>query len=293
MQWVEPDQIQKILSVPHFKDSHYAKWNINRLLGTHIVCFVDQIMKYDKAAKIDTIVDVGTGYGWLAIACALRTAAKIIAIDVNPERLAAAIEISAVFGVSERIDWRVGSIGELPLDNQQADVTFCIEVIEHVGLDCRFVYDLGRITKDFLVITTPNQIFPVIGHDTSLPFCHWLPLRARDYYAALFGRRSMQDNNLFWSPSRLLSALNDFERKSDFLQFPTYSDFVSAENLLDPDSSETGAKLRRAKNAYYRLASLAGRNSIYVLPNLASTFRRRMKPAYPGRASDTRVSQRL
>ena len=284
MKWVEADQVEKILSVPHFRDSHYAKWNINRLLGMYIVCFVDQILKYDKEAKIDTIADVGTGYGWLAIACALRTAAKIIAVDVNAERLAAAKEISALFGVKERIDWRVGSIGELPLDDQHADVTFCVEVIEHVGLDRKIVYDLGRTTRDFLVITTPNKIFPLINHDTSLPFCHWLPLRARDHYAALFGRRRLQDNNLFWSPSRLLSALGDFDRTSGFLQFATYSDFVSAEHLLEPDPTEGGAKLRWAKNAYYRLASFAGKNSIYILPNLASTFRRRMQPDHGARA---------
>jgi hypothetical protein len=186
-------------------------------------------------------------------------------------------KISAALGVEQRVEWRKSGLPNLPLGDREADVTYCVEVVEHAGTDASVVAELGRITRDMLVISAPNRLFPCIQHDTGLPFCHWLPLRARDVYAGLVGRRHLQDSNLFWSPNMLLAALPEFERVSSLLQFKDVSHFMMVERMLAQAFGVSGIFRRTVFSA----ASLLGPFALYVLPNLASTFRRRVGSAPP------------
>jgi SAM-dependent methyltransferase len=280
MTWISAQQRQAILSVPHFGDSDYAGWDLEKMLESYIVCFVEQVLGFEQDRKIGSVADIGTGYGWLAFAFALRTKAKIIAMDVSEPRLLAAKRIAEILAIPEgRIEWRVGSLGNLPFADREVDAALCIEVIEHTGDDPDLLRDLGRITDDLLVVTTPSKSFPIIRHDTCLPFCHWLSPRLRNPYASAFGRRHLQDGNRFWTASKLLSALDDFERVSSFLQYRTYRHYLDAERRVAAPSRGFRSALSRAKELYYFGASQAGRGSIYLLPNLASTFRRRVVPS--------------
>jgi hypothetical protein len=96
-------------------------------------------------------------------------------------------------------------------------------------------------------------------------------LRVRDVYAAACGRSALQDNNLFWSPSRLLASARDFKRESRFMQFSSYADYRQTRAVRGARSGLGG----RCLDAYVALAARLGRYSLYALPNLASTFRRR------------------
>jgi SAM-dependent methyltransferase len=292
MRWISDADAVKLRALPHFGESRDSRYDLNKLLGFYILHFVEQIFKFERDVKIRTIADIGTGYGWLAIAFALRASVRIVAVDPNEPRLVAARQIAEILGVCDRIEWRVGSLGNLPLDDQEIDATYCIEVIEHTGDRVDIIRDLARVTKELLVITSPNKLFPLIHHDTRLPFCHWLPPGIlRDGYAAAFGRRGRQRNNRFWSPQKLLSALPDFEKESAFLQFQRYEDYLRAERRLLAENGQHETSLEFLKGGYYRAASWMGKGSIYVLPNLAATFRRKASSRLPdgggsGRASD-------
>lgn len=275
IRWISEEARRKILSVPHFKDSHYAGWDLDRMLASYIHGYVDQAVKLMAERRLSTVADIGTGYGWLAIALALRTDARIIALDFDPRRLVAAQEIAAIMGVGDRIEWRVGAVGSLPFEDREVDLVFCLEVVEHVGVESAVMRDLARITKDVLIVTTPNGLLPVVFHDTELPFCHWLPLPLRDAYAALFGRSHMQAGNRFWKPGRMAAALDDFERISDFLQYRSYADYRQAQAELGEVPAWHSRGLISMKQAYYALVSRLGPYSFYCLPNLASIWRRR------------------
>ncbi len=275
--WVSESESEKMRDIPHFKDSDRAELNINQSFDWYVTHIVEQIFKFESNVEIRSIADIGTGYGWLAIAFALKTKARIVAVEPDLRKLVAARRIAEIFGVADRIQWCVCSIGKLPFADQAIDATCCLEVIEHIGDDPALVQDIARITKELLVITTPNKIFPIVIHDTALPFCHWLPPgRARDWYAAAFGRRAAQENNRFWSPRKLLAALADFERESTFLQFRDYRDYVEAERRQTQARDRTiRGVLRSMLRKYYRAAACTGKASWYLLPNLASTYRRR------------------
>ncbi|HQT78985.1 MAG: hypothetical protein B7Z80_21575 [Rhodospirillales bacterium 20-64-7] len=274
-QWtLSEQQIADLLSVPHFKNSREARKNLSALYASYAFGFADLIGAYLSDAEPRVVADIGTGYGWLAAALAHRTKAHIIAVDNDAARLAAARQIATILGVAERIEWRLGGLPHLPLADGEADVTFCVEVLEHVGTDAEMVVDLGRVTRDALVITTPNRLFPCIQHDTRLPFCHCLPLPMRNRYAALFGRLNRQDSNLFWSPGMLLGALPEFRRVSALLQYPDAQHFRETERRMDQalDGPVTWQRLLRRQ--FFTAVSWLGPYAIYALPNLASTFRR-------------------
>jgi ubiquinone/menaquinone biosynthesis C-methylase UbiE len=262
--WLSEAQLTAIRQVDHFRCSGYRDADLNRLLDDYMRDFVDPLLRLNASPR--AVADVGAGYGWLALAFALRTEARIVAVEYDGGRLQAARRIAAIAGVAERIEWMQASIADLPLPDRSMDAVYCIEVIEHTGVDTAFVDELCRIGADVLVITTPNKLFPVINHDTALPFCHWLPPRARDLYAAAFRRRHRQENNLFWSASRLLGSVQGFERVSRFMQFNDFAEYR--------DRRTPGGPAARCLHAYLALAACFGRHAIYMLPNLASTFRR-------------------
>ena len=260
--------MEAIRRVDHFARSEYRQLDLNRLLDEYVGDFVEPLLRL--AGPPAEVADVGAGYGWLALAFALRTEAKVTAIEYDGARLEAARHIAAILGVAQRIEWVQASIENLPLPERSMDAVYCIEVIEHTGVQANFVAQLCRISRDVLVITTPNKLFPVINHDTALPFCHWLPLRVRDLYASTFGRGGRQENNLFWSPRKLFAGVSGFRRVSRFMQFASYADYRE----FRPAGGRRLSLARRCIGAYFALASLLGRRSVYVLPNLASTFRR-------------------
>jgi len=264
--WVSDAQLARIRALDHFGHSGYNRLDLDSLLDDYMRDFVEPLLRLAGAPR--SVADVGAGYGWLALAFALRTDARVTAVEYDAARLAAARKIAAILDVEDRIEWLQGSIASLPLADRSMDAVYCVEVIEHTGIQPAYVAELCRVSRDVLVITTPNKLFPVINHDTALPFCHWLPLWARDLYASAFRRRDRQDNNLFWTPGRLLDSVGGFERVSRFMQFGSYADY------LELRARRGGGLAQRCLGAYLALAARLGLRSLYVLPNLASTFRR-------------------
>lgn len=265
--WASAAQSAAIANVPHFRDSEYRHLDLNYLIASYVHDFVEPLLRI--ASQPVSVADVGAGYGWLALAFALRTQAHVIVIEYDSARMAAARQIAAILGVEDRIEWICASIASIPLPSHTVEAVYCVEVIEHTGVQPAYVAELARISRDIVVITTPNKIFPIIRHDTVLPFCHWLPIWSRNIYARVFGRRSMQDSNQFWSPFSLLGALPQFDRTSRFFQFDSYSAYCAAKRLSDP---RFGSHI--AQRCYLRAVSMLGRHAIFFLPNLASTFRR-------------------
>lgn len=267
--WINADQAAAIRQVGHFRDSEYRRLDLDALIGEYMQNFVYPLIA--MAGQPRTVADIGAGYGWLAFAFALGTDADVTMFEYDAKRLEAAQEIAAILGIADRIRWLVGSIADIPLQDREIDAVYCVEVIEHTGVDERYVAELCRISNDVLVITTPNKVFPIIKHDTVLPFCHWLPLPLRDVYAGWFGRRNRQDNNLFWSPQKFLHAVRGFERKSRFLQFASHADYLQAHASEAPRAGV----LETCQSLYFAAVGHTGRLGIFLLPNLASTFRRK------------------
>jgi SAM-dependent methyltransferase len=269
------EQCAAILRVPHFANGGYRDLPIGDTIEFYAKRYVDQLSKFRSIDADTVIADIGTGYGWLAIALAAHTPARIIAAEMDAERLAAGQQIAEILDLADRISWVPEGLGQMTLADRSVDVVYCIEVLEHIYGDPAPVSDLARLSRDLLIVTTPNKWFPVIAHDTRLPFCHWLPVPLRRRYAATFGRQDQENDNLFWSPSALTRLFAGFCPVSGFLHYRSVDDYVATYPFHLPyvgGGYQTMAS--PAKLAFYRLAAKLGTNSRYVLPNLASVWQR-------------------
>jgi len=234
------------------------------------------LFDFHLLTREQTVVDIGAGFGWLAMAFALKSDARIIAIEPDEERLMAGREIAQVMGIARKIEWRPGLLGNLPLENQEADVVYCIEVLEHVQRSKGALMDLCRITKDKLILTTPNKWFPLIAHDTELPFCHWLPVFLRNVYAKACNRSHMENDNLFWSPYTLKKNMKDFKRISRWLHYSYLQRYFDTYPFFLPYKQGSYVEdISQAKKWYYKFAASFGRYSYLLAPNLAGVFQRK------------------
>lgn len=270
-----PALVAQIRNVEHLRVGGYSELDIDLTLDFFRKRYVQQIEHF-RSVDADTVVaDIGAGYGWLAMAFALFTPAKVIAVELDGPRLAAGREIAEILGIADRIEWHVGALGALPLPDACADIVYCVEVLEHVGRDEGALRDLARVSRDLVILTTPNLWFPVIAHDTELPFCHWLPLAWRPHYARLFKRTDRENDNLFWSPMAIRRLMPEYRVVSGFLHYRSLDDFLQTFPFKLPYIGRGMVRQPgRLQGLYYRLAARLGGVSTFVLPNLACVLRR-------------------
>jgi SAM-dependent methyltransferase len=268
-------QLAAIAKVEHFATSGYGDLPIAETIEFYAKRYVEQLARFRPVDADTVIADIGTGYGWLVMALAAHTPARIIAAEMDADRLAAGQQIATILGLADRISWVPEGLGAMSLADRSVDVVYCIEVLEHVYGNPQLVRDLARLSRDLLIVTTPNKWFPVIAHDTRLPFCHWLPVPWRQRYAAAFKRQDRENDNLFWSPPTLGRLLTGFQPVSGFLHYRSLADYVATYPFHLPYiGGGYQTRVGTAKLAFYKLAAQLGPQSRYVLPNLASVWQR-------------------
>lgn len=274
---ITENMISNIREVEYFADSQYSQLEIRGTLEFFTKRYVKQLFDFMIIDETKIIADVGTGFGWLPMAFAYSTNSQLIAIDLNKERLKAGEKIARILGIEQKIDWRSGSLGELPLNDQEVDVVYCIEVLEHVKKSSSALLDLARVTKNLMVFTTPNLWFPVISHDTRLPFCHWLPIPLRIKYSKLF-KINCSVHNLFWSPFSLKKHMKGFKPVSKWLHYSSYSRFKETFPFYLPyNKGKYISNLSLIKKAYYNLISKLGIISHYFAPSLSYVLKKNPK----------------
>jgi ubiquinone/menaquinone biosynthesis C-methylase UbiE len=273
---ISEQQAEAIRAVPHFCDSQYKNLDVEKTLEHFRDRYILNAPIAIDAFAGKTVVDLGCGYGWLAMAYANWTDARVVAIELDAPRLEAGRRIAAILGLAGRIGWSVGSVTAIPLADRAATIMYCIEVLEHIDRDRTAFSELQRVAETYLVLTTPNLLSPVIGHDTQLPFCHWLPFPLRHVYATLFGRQRMNQNNLFWSATTVARELHCFRRISGFLHYRSLDEYLATFPYYSPyGTGSMKKKIARLTYLYLKMMSLLGPNSHLIIHNLAGTFQRR------------------
>jgi 2-polyprenyl-3-methyl-5-hydroxy-6-metoxy-1,4-benzoquinol methylase len=273
---IQIEQIERIRRVEYFCDSQYSNMQIASTLNFYTKRYVEQLFEFLSLTKSAVVIDVGAGFGWLSMAFAFSTEGIIVAVDSDYQRLKAGKKIARILGVEDQILWIVGSAVNLPIKKRIAEVTYCIEVLEHLQKDPSAIINLCFVTANLLVLTTPNLWFPIISHDTKLPICHWLPRRLRKPYAKLFGRLDSEQGNLFWSPFSLKRHMKEFCRVSRFLHYLSYDRYRSTFPLYMPYGRcryITGPS--PLQENYYKFISKFGSVPPILCPSLAGVFQRK------------------
>ena len=106
------------------------------------------------AGPSDHIVDLGCGIGGAARHLADATACRVTGIDLTPEFVTTATDLTEVLGMTERVDFRVGSATDIPAE----DATFDVATLLHVGMN---IVDKTRLTTEVARVLRPGGRFVV------------------------------------------------------------------------------------------------------------------------------------
>jgi Methyltransferase domain len=274
-------ETNRIRSVPHFRNSIYGDLRIGATLEFFTRRYVKPLANYFDIAD-SMVVDCACGYGWFGIAYLLAGGKKVIAVDTDTQRLLAAKEIARILTVGNRMAFINSEIQNIPLGPNEVDIFVSIETLEHIGRDniSAALRRIKEVAAKGVIITTPNKLFPVIAHDTSLPFIHWLPVKRRRLYARLFGRDRLDKGNEFLTPMDLNILREKFKPASSCLTFGSFEEYRNHFPCYQPYGSDDGQRFQTGpsslKALYYNIASrMLGAYSFWVMPSLSRVFVRR------------------
>ena len=278
---VNDTHVNRIRSIPHFRASIYRDLKIGNTLDFFTRRYVKPLAEHFNISE-SVVVDCACGYGWFSFAYLLAGGKKAIAVDLDAERLSAAKAISKILSVDNRMVFMNSEVQKISLAPNEADIFVSIETLEHVGRN-NIITALRRI-KDIaakgIIITTPNKLFPVVAHDTCLPFIHWLPTKRRRGYARFFGREELDEGNEFLTPFDLNILRDKFKPASACLTFRNFKEYRNHFPFYQPYGADESERLQirppATKAIYYKVASkVFGANSYWVMPSLSRVFIRR------------------
>lgn len=132
---------------------------LRRERGTKLAELLDKLVGLEGVR----LLDVGSGWGELGLACVERGA---LATGIEPDD--AEVRISELLFESFGLDpFASKGVGErLPYTDNSFDLVTCQQVLEHVNDIDKVVAELVRVTRPGgkIFVSTPNYLFPYEGH---------------------------------------------------------------------------------------------------------------------------------
>jgi len=94
-----------------------------------------------------TLLDVGAGSGTISTSFAkLIPDGHVTGVDLNPNILPRARAVAEMAGV-KNIEFQQGSVYKLPFPDETFDITFCHQVLIHIGTPWDALREMLRVTK--------------------------------------------------------------------------------------------------------------------------------------------------
>ena len=232
------------------------------------------------------LVDVGSGFGWLALAWVMAGGRAAVAVDTDLDRLRVLSRLARILAPSCSVWTVVARAESLPFRDGAFGVVTTVEVLEHVGegvskRDARArqrqaVRELRRISARWVLLSTPNRWFPWVRHDVSLPAAHWLPYGLKRLYARLFGREGLFARVRLLSIPEIEHALSVSGPVTPFLNFNSPSDWLKSFPHRMPYLPQPGRRVdkrgslqARAMTLLYRIL---GKKARYLYPTICGLY---------------------
>jgi hypothetical protein len=276
-------QVEAILRVPYLSEGMYGDLDVAGTLEYMRRRFVAPLQRHVAIGGC-SLADCAAGFGWLSFAYLFAGGQRAVLVDVDAPRLDAALRIARILELEDRCEVRVSTFQDAKLGADSVDIFATVETLEHVGRAnipaC--VDAMVTAAKQAVLLTTPNRFFPVVGHDTRLPFAHWLPAAARRRYARAFGRAAQDEGNDFLSPADLRPLARKFRPASAYQTFGSYAEFRTFYPHYLPYGPAASRHRRAPRSAQAGYVNLVGRVlgnwAFAASPNLMSIWLRRDPP---------------
>lgn len=98
-------------------------------------------------SEVRTIIDVGCGSGLLTNY--LICSHEVVGVDISERAL-----------THVKAETRIGSVTDIPADDESFDLVLCTEVLEHLGYNGSFekaLRELVRVSSKFILVTVPSN----------------------------------------------------------------------------------------------------------------------------------------
>lgn len=213
--------------IPYLNNGLYGDLDVPKTLDYMTRRYIQPLAKRFDLSKM-TLADSAAGFGWLSFAYLLAGGGKAILVEPDGERLEAAKELAKILGIENRCEFIQALLQDAPFEENSVDIFASVETLEHVGRKniSACVEKISHSARQAVLLTSPNGLFPIVAHDTRLPFAHWLPTTIRAPYADFFGRSESNHNNDFLVASDIDSLYEKFSPSTSFLTFSTYQEFL-------------------------------------------------------------------
>lgn len=275
---IDEDIQARLADIEDFQDNtDYNDLQVIPVLEYMNTMYLETVAKHIDITKA-RLCDCGAGFGWLAFAFLLRGGKEAVIVEPHKKKLAAAQEFAQIIGVFDRCEFRSDFLQDIDLPDKSIDIFASVETLEHVGKKNigPALTNMERLTKSVIVLTTPNQLSPIVSHDGTIPLAHWLPKEWRQHYVKLFGNNRRRFNH-FAGPWHLQRLKPHFRPATRALTFETWEDWRAHYPTYSPYG---GGQWKRTPPALFGLylriiSSLLGRNSYWISPNLGSVWVRK------------------
>jgi len=148
---------------------------------------LERIVQFIGPKTGETIVDVGTGAGFLAFKLAEKVgeSGKVIGLDISKSAIQRARRKVAAKKQPRVLEFRVGDVYSLPLENEFADVVCCKSLIASIDHPQKAVREMARVTKHGgrVIVAEPGQLFG-------------LPTRIRRAFYEAIQRRPLNEHSV-------------------------------------------------------------------------------------------------
>lgn len=162
------ESINKINGIYHSEEG-------DQLAREELLPVVQRFIKKDGAG----ILEIGCGFGRNLVALSQIPGAQVVGCDID------AVELDQA---KKRLDnKKIDKVelvlqtaeNKLPFADNSFDFVVAWQVLEHVlskDLKKSLLCEMTRVVRDggYVLVETPNGLFPIDYHDTNLPLVHWL-----------------------------------------------------------------------------------------------------------------------
>jgi len=147
--------------------------------GEHRIQRKPLILGKVTALKGKIVLDVGCGYGGYSLDVARAEARSVVALEID-RGVITEIKTSANH---PNLHFVLGAGESLPIRNSSVDVTFLMDVLEHVRCEGPILQEVHRVLKydGRLFISAPNRFYPLETHGRYqlFPFLPYIPKQLR------------------------------------------------------------------------------------------------------------------
>ena len=275
---INKSQEHKIKELLIRNNSIYANLEINNTLEHFVKRYIKPLQSSVDIKKANAI-DCGCGYGWFSFAYILSGGKHITMVEPDVKRLAIVKDIASILGITtDSASFINSSIENLNYNENTFDIFVSIETLEHIGKSSikKSLEKINFLTSNIILLTTPNKFFPMIAHDTRIPFLHWFPIKYRKLVTRFVKKNS--EHNDFLSPFDISIFKNKFRCITSCLSFQSYNDYINQFPVYLPYGRNNKLRYLREpgifkKVYYYIISRLCGTKSYYLMPSLSSIFK--------------------